>query len=124
MIEIIDDVIRALSELDSFQGRVYRHWPRKNVATPAALVSRISGTVLLTEADGTEISARVTYSVDIISASQSDLDALAEEAADILARYNLHRTGTADYFDDSHKIYRTVLTVSGIVDKRGNTFRE
>jgi len=122
MIEIINDVIESLGSIEALNGRVYRHWPKKGLSFPSILVSRISGTTKLSDADGSEIQATLTYSLDIVCESQADLDAIASEAADIMAGYNLHRTGLVDLYDDQHRIYRTVLTVSGTVDKRGNTF--
>jgi len=122
MIDIIDDVIQALGSIEAVGGRVYRHWPKKGLSFPAILVSRVSGSTKLSDADGSEILAQVAYSLDIVCTSQRDLDDIAEEAADIVAGYNLHRTGMMDMYDDQYRTYRTVLTVSGTVDKRGNTF--
>ena len=122
MIEIINDIISRLTSIQGFSGRVYRIWPQSKVNYPAAIVSRVSGATRLSDADGTEIQAQLTYSIDIVCASQKDADSLAEEVSDMLAGLNLHRTGTMDMYDDQLRMFRTIVTVSGIIDIRGNTF--
>ena len=122
MIDITNDVIEAIGSIEGLEGKVYRRWPKKKVSTPAVLVSRVGGSTKLSDADGTEIMATLTYSIDINTDKLEDADRFASETADALSRYNLHRTGLTDFYDDVLRVYRVILTVSGTVDKRGNTF--
>ena len=122
MIDITNDVIRILGEIDGLNGRVYRRWPKKDAKMPAVLVSRVGGYAKFTDTDGSEVIADLTYSIDINAKNQEDADRLVSEVLDVLGGYNLHRTGLTDFYDDILRVYRVILTVSGTVDKRGNTF--
>ena len=122
MIDITDDVIGILSEIDGIEGRVYRRWPKTKVRMPAILVSRISGVATLTDADGSEIIANLTYSIDINAEDLKAVDRIASETVDALSMYNMHRTGMTDFYDDFRRVYRVILTFNGTIDKRGNTF--
>ncbi len=122
MIEIIDDVIGLVRTVPELGGRVYRVWPKKKLKMPAALVSRIGGNPTFTDADGSEVIANVAYSVDINAEDLATLDSIVEQVADLLSTYNLHRTGLTEFYDDQLQVHRVILTVSGTVDIRGNTF--
>ena len=125
MIDITDDIVRILEGIDELDGRVYRKWPKTTATTmPAVLVSRTGGSPRLTDADGSEVIASLVYSIDINASSLKDADRLASEVADRMARHNLHRTGISDFYDDVLRVYRVILTFSGQVDRRGNTFTE
>lgn len=125
MIDPTDYIIRILEDIEELDGRVYRRWPKHSATTmPAVLVSRIGGSARLTDADGTEIIASLVYSVDINASGLKDADRIASEVADAMARHNFHRTGINDFYDDVLRVYRVILTFSGQVDKRGNTFTE
>lgn len=122
MIDIIDDIIAILNEIEDLDGRVYRRWPKKKVKMPAVLVSRISGNVQMSDADGSEVIANLTYSIDVNADSQDVADVLVSKAVNALSRYNLHRTGLTDFYDDELRVYRAIITLSVTVDRRGNTF--
>ena len=122
MIDIIDDVIREIRSIESVGDNVYRRWPKKKVAMPAVLVSRMGATPVFTDADGQEVIMTLYYSIDINANVQEDVESITAQVVDKLARYNLHRTGIQDFYDDALKVYRVILTVSGTVDRRGNTF--
>jgi len=122
LIDIIDDIIAILNEIEDLDGRVYRRWPKKKVKMPAVLVSRISGNVQMSDADGSEVIANLTYSIDVNADSQDVADVLVSKAVNALSRYNLHRTGLTDFYDDELRVYRAIITLSVTVDRRGNTF--
>lgn len=124
MIDIVDDVVAVCKSVEALNGHVYRRWPKVSRKTPmpACIVSRVGSAPVFTDADGSEVVVRLTYSVDVNAESQEEADGIAEQVVDGLARYNLHRTGFTDFFDDALKVYRVIITVSGTIDKRGNTF--
>jgi len=122
LIDIIDDIIAILNEIEDLDGRVYRRWPKKKAKMPAVLVSRISGNVQMSDADGSEVIANLTYSIDVNADSQDVADVLVSKAVNALSRYNLHRTGLTDFYDDELRVYRAIITLSVTVDRRGNTF--
>lgn len=122
MIDITSSVISILSRIEETGGRVYRRWPQANITMPSVLVSRISNTPILTDDTGADVIANVVYSIDINASDQRTADQIASKAVDALAGYNLQRTGFNDFYDDTYRTYRIILTVSGIVDTRGNTF--
>lgn len=122
MIDIIDDVIREIRSIEAVGDSVYRRWPKKKVAMPAVLVSRMGATPVFTDADGQEVIMTLYYSIDINADVQEDAESITAQVVDKLARYNLHRTGIQDFYDDALKVYRVILTVGGTVDRRGNTF--
>ena len=124
MIDIIDSIISTLGEIEELGGRVYRRWPRKDVTMPAALVSHMGRMPILTDEDGTEIQTSLTYSIDINARDQETTDRVTEKAINALARYNMHTSGHVDFYDDQLRVYRSILTVGGLVDIRGNTFTQ
>lgn len=124
MIDIIADVVSLVSGIEALGGRVYRQWPQVRAKAPYAVVERIGRSVIQTEADGSEVLASLTYSVDILATSPSELDALEEAVTDTLASYNLHTTGTSPTWESSTKLYRRSITFDGVVDRRGQTFTQ
>lgn len=122
MIDITDDVVKILNAEPELKGKVYRRWPKKSLKMPAVLVSRIGGNPIQTDADGSEVIATLTYSVDINANTQEKADSLTAIASDALSRYNLHRAGMTDFYDEVLQVYRVILTLTVTVDKRGNTF--
>ena len=124
MIDVLPSIIDAISPIEALGGRVYRRWPKTKAKTPACIVSRISATPTLTDADGSEIIAQMVYSIDINASDADQADAIAEQVIDRLAGYNFHRTGDMDFYDDALRVYRRILTFMGSVDRRGNTFRQ
>lgn len=126
MIDVIDSIIQTIKTVEDLEGRVYRRWPKVKggVAMPACLVSHISRQPVLTDANGSEIRVRCTYSIDINTKTQNDADSIAEDVIDALAGYNFHTTGYTDIYDEVLGVYRVIMTVSGTVDKRGNTFTQ
>lgn len=121
MIDAIADIVAIAKTIEPLQGRVYRRWPKKTLGMPCALVSRISRTVIQSDRDGREVIAALTYSIDINAKTQDEADTATALLVDALARYNFHSTLT-DFYDDVLQVYRVIITASGTVDKRGNTF--
>jgi len=124
MIDVLPSIVERINAIQGFNGRVYRRWPKKKVAMPSCIISRISGHPKLTDADGSEIIATLTYSVDINAADADKADELAEQVIDTLAGINFHRTGDTDFYDETTKASRRILTFMGDVDMRGNTFTQ
>lgn len=122
MIDVLESLVEQLRTINEFDGRIYRRWPKKNVTLPSCIISRISGYTKLSDDQGEEIVAELVYSVDINAKTADEVDMLADSVANVLARYNFHRTGDTDLYDDNAKASRRVLTFMGTVDKRGNTF--
>jgi len=124
MIDALEDLVTVLGRLEGLQGRVYRRWPKKKAVMPCCLISRISATPTFTDADGGEVIATLTYSIDINAVTPDEADAIASRVIDALAQYNFHRTGDMDFYDDQLRASRRILTFMGTVDKRGNTFTQ
>jgi len=125
MIDVTDQIIEILEGIEELEGKVYRRYPKHSaIPMPAVLVSRISGSTRLADADGSEIIASLTYSIDVNAVGIKDADRIASEVADAMSRYNFHRTGMTDFYDDVLRVYRVILTFTGQVDRRGNTFTE
>lgn len=122
MIDILESIVEILRTVDGFNNRVYRRWPKTNAVNPSCLVSRISATPTLSDADGSEVIVQFAYSIDINADTADEADTLASEVIDRLGTINFHRTGDMDFYDDSFGAYRRILTFMGSVDKRGNTF--
>lgn len=122
MIDIIQDIFEQVNGIEAVQGRVYRKWPKTKAKLPSVLITRISAVPVRTDADGNEIAAQLTYSIDVNAADADAADAIAEVIGDRLARYNFHRSGDTEFFDDTFRAHRRVMTYYGIVDTRGNTF--
>lgn len=122
MIDVIGTVVSAVAAIEEVDGRAYRRWPRKKVQMPAVLVSHMGRNPVLTDADGSEIVTELSYSIDINAEDQGTADIVTEKVCDALARYNLHAVGHTDFYDDQYRVYRSIITVSGTVDIRGNTF--
>ncbi len=124
MIDIIADVFEQVNSIEAVKGKVYRKWPKTKAKLPSCLISRISAIPIQTDADGSEIKAQLAYSIDINATDADEADRIAEEVTDRLSRYNLHRTGDTEFYDDTFRAWRRVITVYGTVDKRGNTFTD
>ena len=122
MIDIIQDIFEQINGIEAVQGRVYRKWPKTKAKLPSVLISRISAIPTQTDADGSEVAAQLTYSIDINATDADAADAIAEAIGDRLARYNLHRSGDTEFYDDTFRAHRRILTFYAVVDARGNTF--
>ena len=124
MIDIMDSIIATLGSIEELDGRVYRRWPRKDVRMPAALVSHMGRMPMLTDEEGMELLTSLTYSIDINAKDLETADRVTEKVINALARYNMHTSGQVDFYDDQLRVYRSILTVGGVVDIRGNTFTQ
>lgn len=122
MIDIIDTIVSEIADIEEVQGRAYRRWPKKNLAMPAVLISHMGRNPIYTDADGSEVVVDLSYSIDINAKDQESADIITEKVSDALARYNMHTVGHTDFYDDMLKVYRSIITVNGTVDIRGNTF--
>lgn len=122
MIDVIQDIFEQVNAIEAVHGHVYRKWPKTKAKLPSVLISRISAVPVRTDADGSELAAQLTYSIDVNAADADAADAIAEVIGDRLARYNFHRSGDTEFYDDTFKAHRRILTFYAIVDIRGNTF--
>lgn len=122
MIDIIGDVVSMIGDIPEIDGRVYRKWPQTKAKAPYAVVDRVGRSVILTDADGSEIMVSLTYAVDIMASSPSELDTLQGAVTDALASINLHTTGDSPMWESSTKLYRRSLSFTGTVDRRGGVF--
>lgn len=122
MIDILPDLIEELAALECLGGRVYRKWPQGRVDIPYALIERMGRSVVLSDDLGAEVVVNVTYSVDILARSPSELDSIQSDVTDTLARYNIHETGESPLFESTNRTYRRTISYEGTVDRRGNTF--
>lgn len=120
MIDIIDQVVDICRET---VGRAYRTWPQTAPPVPYAVIGRAGHSAEQVDADGTEIRARLTYTIGIMASKPSEADAISKKIGDALELYNFHQTGCSDTYEEPNHFYRTNITVSGAVDKRGNVFK-
>lgn len=123
MIDITSQVIEVAKRIPGIDGRAYRTYPQAKVKPPYIVVAPMGHMAELTDGDGSEIHARLTYSIDILATSPSEVDRYLSGLADRLARYNLHLTGQSPMFESSNSTYRVSTTFDGLVDRRGHTFR-
>lgn len=122
MIDIIDTICSKLDGIDALKGRVYRAWPQTKLRGTFAVVFRISRQPDVTSHDGSEIVTRVSYTINLIAPTLTELDAIEATVTDLLASYNLHSTAGGAVYTDIPQLYRTAIVVSGAVDCRGNVF--
>lgn len=122
MIDIINQVVEIISNIDGLNGKVYRRWPKKKTGCPAVLVSHSGHYPALTDADGQSIMSNLIYSIDINADNPKQCDELTAKIVDALECYNFHANGMTDFYDDVLQVYRSIITVNGVVDVRGNTF--
>jgi len=124
MIDIIETVIAEINEVDGLKKKVYRKWPARPAKGPSCLVQRISATPVFTDASGAEIRTQLVYSIEVNAKDADEADRLASDIIDRLARFNLHRSGDMELYDDISRNWRRIITVMGTVDVRGNTFTD
>ena len=119
MIDITDQVVAVCRET---VGRAFRTWPQTAPPIPYAIVDKVGHSVELTDRDGTEIRVRLTYTIGIMASKPSEAQSISERVGDALALYNFHTTGFTGTYEEPNHFYRTNITVSGAVDRRGNSF--
>ena len=124
MIDVIQDVIARVGSVGALAGKVYRKWPQTRAQAPYAVVDRVGRSMVLTDTDGSEVIASLSYAVDIMASSPSELDDLESAVSDALAGINFHSTGSSPMWESSTKLYRRSLTFEGVVDRRGSTFTQ
>lgn len=122
MIDITSQVIEVAKRMPgiNWAGRTY---PQAKIKPPYIVVAPPYTVPDLTDADGSVIRAHLTYSIDVLATSSSEVDHYLSGLADRLARYNMHLTGQSDLFESSNNTYRISATFDGMVDRRGHTFR-
>lgn len=122
MIDITPQIVELVRSVDALGGRVYRKWPQTRAEPPYAVVDRIGRSVVQTDGEGRELIVSLTYSVDVMARSPSELDAIEDEITDLLAPYHMHTTGSSPMWETTAHSYRRSLTYTGSVDLRGNVF--
>ncbi len=103
-------------------GNAYMAWPQKVPKAPYAVVDLVSRVSELIDDEGSEVRVRLIYSVGILADKPSSARELSLKVIDAMACYNFHATGFTGTYEAPNHLYRTNLTLSGAVDKRGNTF--
>lgn len=119
-IDITEQVVGIIGDA---VGKAYMAWPQKAPKAPFAIVDVISRTAELVDNEGQEVRVRLVYSVAVFADKPSAVRELSMKAIDAMARYNFHSTGFTGTWEASNHLYRTNITLSGAVDKRGDTFR-
>lgn len=119
MIDITDSVFDAL---DGMACPVYRLYPLKRVAPPYLVIGPVGRSTVDSDADGSEISARVTYQADAYAQSMRECDAIISDVSDRLSRFSMHATGSLVPWDPVKGTYRLTATFSCTVDRRGDTY--
>ena len=119
MIDITEQVIDICRET---VGRAYRTWPQTAPPLPYAIVDKVGHSVEQVDADGSEVRVRLTYTIGIMASKPSEAQSISERVGDALALYNFHTTGFTGTYEEPNHFYRTNITVSGAVDRRGNSF--
>lgn len=122
MIDITVQIVELIKGVEALGGRVYRKWPQTRGEVPYAIVDRIGRSVVLADGDGRELIVSLSYAVDLMASTPSELDALEEEVTDILSTYHMHTTGSSPMWETASQSYRRSLTFTGSVDLRGNVF--
>lgn len=120
---MIDPTDQFVELVKGIVGRAYLAWPQKAPAAPYAIVDLVGRTPEIIDADGSEIAVRFTYTVGILAPKPSKARELAGEVVDAFATYSFHTTGFSGIYEDPNSLYRVNVTLQGVVDRRGNTFR-
>lgn len=119
-IDITEQVVDLISDA---VGKAYMAWPQKVPKAPYAIVDLISRAPELIDNEGAEVRVRFVYSVGVFADRPSAVRELSMRVIDAMALYNFHTTGFTGTFEAPNHLYRTDITLSGAVDRRGDTFR-
>lgn len=111
--------------IDATGLTVYLEYPQKAIprGTDYAIISLVSSVPTLSESDGSEVMARLTYNIHIYAHSQTDVLEYCSKISAKCEKYNFTRLSMSPGWNDATLgPYRT-LTISGTLDKRGNVFQ-
>lgn len=122
MIDITAQICDLLDTIPDLKGSVFRAWPQAKLRGTYAVVIRQSRNVDLVDHDGSEVVVRMTFVIYLVSDTVANVDHLEQEATDLLAGFNFHGTASGPILMQASNLYRTAITLSGAVDRRGNTF--
>lgn len=122
MIDITKQICDLVDGIPGLSGHVFRAWPQKRLRETFAIVTRLTRQVETVDYDGSEVIVRVGYLIIICAPSVAEVDALEEKVADIMSTYNLHSSSAGPVLVDASNLYQTNITITGAVDRRGNTF--
>lgn len=120
---MIDPTDQFLELVKGIVGKAFLAWPRKTPSAPYAILDIVSRTPEIVDADGSEVAVRLTYTVGILAPKPSEARELAGRVVDTFAAYNFHTSGFSGIYEDPNNLYRVNVTLQGVVDRRGATFR-
>ena len=122
MIENIEQ-FRQLVE-DTIGGKCYLEYPQDRITKdrPFAVISMVGNTPLQNDYDHSEVMAVIAYNIHLYAKKQTELMDYVSKVSDAFAKFNFTRVAlTSQWNHPTHGPYR-ILTVQGIIDRRGNTF--
>lgn len=120
---MIDPTDQFLEIVKGVVGRAYLAWPRKAPSAPYAILDVVSRVPEIIDRDGSEVAVRITYTVGILAPKPSTARELAGGIVDAFAPYSFHTAGFSGIYEDPNQLYRVNVTLQGVVDRRGATFR-
>lgn len=118
MIDITDELIEWAKEIEDFEGRVFRIYPQRNLASKTyCIVTPTAHNPVLME-DGEEVIADLGWSVQIIGTSPKALDSILNRLIHKYASRNVCCEGiTHGYTPDYHQ-YNALINLRATVDRR------
>ena len=123
MIKITDQVLNMVKRVEAFDGRVYRSYPQQvQVTTPFCVISEIGHNTELTNGEGEELIAGITFSIDIYSRVSSANEDLHEQISNTLLAYNILPSSYYPDFQPLNGLYRVNATYRARIDVRGQTY--
>lgn len=120
---MIDPSEQFMEIVRGIVGKCFRAWPRKSPTAPYAIFDTVSRQPESTDGDGSEIAVRYTYSISVFGDTSSQVSDFVSDIIDALAEYNFHTSGYGTTYEDPNHLYRVNVTVSGLIDRRGGTYR-
>lgn len=120
-IDLMAWVLDTVAGVPGLNG-AYRAFPKKaRDAIPYAVVRQVGRSVVHLQ-DGVETMADLTYSVDVVAATESAAQALLGQVAGALARFNMLETAYYSDFAQENNVFRANATFAVTVGADGRTY--
>ncbi|MGI6239175.1 MAG: tail completion protein gp17 [Christensenellales bacterium] len=119
---MISLIHRVRDLLAGVAGAVWYHYPASWAQLPC-VSWRESGNRALSQADGREHLAELTYTIDIWAKSPEENAAIASEIDRRMAAARLRRTYCADIYETGARLHHRALRYRAVADAAGNIYQ-